>query len=206
ITKPFYIGIYEVTNADWSRVMGNVPSNWKEGDRPVEQVSWKDVTEFCLKLSALPEERKACRVYRLPTEAEWEYACRAGTTTGYSFGDDESKISQYAWFGKTDGGRTHPVGQKKPNAWGLYDMHGNVWEWVNDWYGRYPTGAVTDPQGPSSGASGRVSRGGSWLSTAGNSRSADRDGDGPSIRFNFLGFRLALSPSGVEPPEAGAGR
>ncbi len=202
LTKPFYMGVHEVTNAQWKQVMGSVPSKWKDDDLPVEQVTWEEVTEFCRKLSALPEERKAGRVYRLPTEAEWEYACRARTTTKYSFGEDESLLGDYGWFDGNSGNKTHRVGQKKPNAWGLYDMHGNVWEWCSDWYGDYPDGEVTNPQGPSSG-SDRVSRGGSWCGTTGLCRSALRDGDVPSGRFIVMGFRLALSPSGAELPEAG---
>jgi len=200
LTKPVYIGVYEVTNAQWKRVMGSVPSHWQDADRPVEQVSWEDAVEFCRKLSALPAERQAGRVYRLPTEAEWEYACRAGTDTKYSFGDDESRLDEYGWYDGNSGNQTHPVGKKKPNGWGLFDMHGNVWEWCSDLYGEYPKGAVTDPQGPS-GASARVFRGGSWLSTARYCRSANRSGSGPSFRPS-LGFRLALSPSGASPPEA----
>ncbi|MFM8771882.1 MAG: bifunctional serine/threonine-protein kinase/formylglycine-generating enzyme family protein, partial [Candidatus Kapaibacterium sp.] len=205
LTQPFYIGVYEVTNAQWKRVMGSVPSNWKDDDRPVEQVSWDDAVEFCKKLSELPEERRAGRVYRLPTEAEWEYACRAGSTTQYSFGDDESQLGEHGWFEDNSGGQTHPVGQKRPNDWGLYDMHGNVWEWCSDWYGDYPKGAVTDPQGPAS-ASGRVARGGSWGRTAWFCRSASRYGLVQSNRY--LGFRLALSSSGAEPvpPEAATGK
>ena len=201
LTRPFYIGVYEVTNAQWQRVMGSVPSNWKDADRPVERVSWDDAVEFCRKLSALPEERQAGRLYRLPTEAEWEYACRAGTDTKYSFGDDESKLGDYGWFDGNSDEKTHPVGKKKPNACGLFDMHGNVWEWCGDGYGVYASGAVTDPQGPSR-ASDRVLRGGGWNITAWLCRSAFRYGYDPSYRFNGLGFRLALSPSGASPPEA----
>jgi formylglycine-generating enzyme required for sulfatase activity len=202
LTRPFYMGIHEVTNAQWKQVMGSVPSNWKEDAHPAVGVSWKDAVEFCQKLSALPEERKAGRVYRLPTEAEWEYACRAGTTTQYSFGDDEKLVGDYGWFAGNSVKQTHPVGQKKPNAWGVYDMHGNVWEWCSDWYGDYSDGEVTNPQGPSSG-SNRVIRGGSWINSAGHCRSAIRGGLIPSIRGYILGFRLALSPSGVESQEAG---
>jgi len=115
-------------------------------------VSWEDAVEFCRKLSELPAERAAGFAYRLPTEAEWEYACRAGTTTAYSFGDDSAELGEYAWYAENSGGRTQPVGQKKPNPWGLYDMHGNVWEWCQDWHAAYPTGSVTDPTGPSSGS------------------------------------------------------
>jgi formylglycine-generating enzyme required for sulfatase activity len=166
LTKPYYIGVHEVTNAQWKRVMGSVPSNWNEADRPVERVSWEDAVEFCKTLSALAEERVAGREYRLPTEAEWEYACRAGLTTKYCFGDDESRLGEYGWFNKNSGSQTHPVGQKKANAWGLFDVHGNVWEWCSDWYGDYGSGAVSDPQGPS-GRYHRVQRGGGWRSPAG---------------------------------------
>jgi formylglycine-generating enzyme required for sulfatase activity len=207
LTKPYYIGVHEVTNAQWQRVMGSVPSNWNDADRPVENVSWEDAVKFCKKLSALAEERVAGREYRLPTEAEWEHACRAGSTTKYCFGDGESQLRDYGWFDGNSGSQTHPVGQKKANAWGLFDMHGNVWEWCSDWHGDYGKNVVTDPQGPS-GGSGRVVRGGCWVSTAGYCRSADRGGYDPSYRINYLGFRLALSPSGAQPlpPEAAAGK
>jgi formylglycine-generating enzyme required for sulfatase activity len=203
LTKAFYIGVYEVTNAQWQRVMGSVPSNWKGGNRPVEQVSWDDANEFCRRLSALPEEKQAGRVYRLPTEAEWEYACRAGSTTKWSFGDDESRLDDYAWFDGNSGRETHPVGKKKANSWGLHDMNGNVWEWCGDWRGDYTKIAVTDPQGPPRG-SGRVFRGGGWFSSTGHCRSTHRSGGDPSFQHATLGFRLALSPSGAgrEPPEA----
>ena len=143
------------------------------------------------------------RVYRLPTEAEWEYACRAGTTTKWSFGDDESGLGDYAWLGGNSGSQTHAVGKKKPNAWGLFDMHGNVWEWCSDLYGDYAKGVVTDPQGPSRGYY-RVPRGGGWDFSTGDCRSADRKMIVPSNRYDDQGFRLALSPSGAErePPEA----
>jgi formylglycine-generating enzyme required for sulfatase activity len=200
LSKPYYLGVTEVTNAQWQAVMGRVPSNWKDDDRPVEQVSWEDAVEFCRKLSAFPAEKQAGRVYRLPTEAEWEYACRAGTETRYSFGDDESRLGEYAWYYGNSGNETHAVGTKKPNAWGLFDMHGNVREWCSDWYGEYPKGAVTDPQGPSH-ASVRVLRGGSWLGSASLCRSAHR-GTVLSLTEGYLGFRLALSPTGAEPPEA----
>jgi len=221
LSRAYFLGATEVTNGQWERVMGSVPSNWKEVDRPVEQVSWEDAVAFCQKLSWLPEEREAGRVYRLPTEAEWEYACRAGTETQYSYGDDESRLGEYAWVFRNSRKQTWPVGLKKPNAWGLYDLHGNVWEWCSDWYGKYPNGPVTDPQGQlsdalSSGgvprpglvgnsveASGRVFRGGGWDGSARYCRSALRDGGNPSIRGHGLGFRLALSPSGTSAPKTG---
>jgi formylglycine-generating enzyme required for sulfatase activity len=202
LTQPFYLGVTEVTNAQWRAVMGSVPSKCKDDDCPVEQVSWKEAVSFCEKLSSLSAERAAGRVYRLPTEAEWEYACRAGTTTAYSFGDDDSLLGDFAWFEDNADDRIHPVGQKRSNAWGLYDMHGNVWEWCSDWYGDYPDGAVSDPQGPSSGEN-RVRRGGGWSYSAGYCRSAFRGRGGPSGRNRNLGLRLALSPSGSQPPEAG---
>ena len=181
--------------------MGSVPSDWEDDDRPVEIVSWNDAQEFCEKLSALAEERAAGRVYRLPTEAEWEYACRAGTTTAWSFGDAESLLGDFAWFRDNAEETTHAVGQKKPNAFGLYDMHGNVWEWCSDWHGDYASGSATDPTGPSSG-SDRVLRGGSWLNPAGYCRSAFRIRFNQSRRNSNYGFRLALSPSEARSPEA----
>jgi sulfatase modifying factor 1 len=131
--------------------------------------------------------------YRLPTEAEWEYAYRAGTTTAYSFGDDESMLAKHAWFDENSGESTHPVATKRSNAWGLFDMHGNVDEWCWDWYGEYPSGAVTDPQGPRSG-SGRVLRGGSWLGFSQYCRAAYRSADDPDFRYDDLGFRVARTP------------
>jgi formylglycine-generating enzyme required for sulfatase activity len=131
-------------------------------------------------------------VYRLPTEAEWEYSCRAGTTTEYSFGDRESELGDYAWYDENSGGTTHPVGGKKPNPWGLYDMHGNVWEWCQDWHDYYPSGPVTDPTGPVSGSL-RVGRGGNWISISDYCRSADRIWRTPDSRLSHYGFRVLRS-------------
>jgi formylglycine-generating enzyme required for sulfatase activity len=128
-------------------------------------------------------------MYRLPTEAEWEYAARAGTTTRWSFGDDARQLGRYAWYDENAGGQTHPVGQLQPNPWGLYDMHGNVWEWVQDWYGKYTNGTAVDPAGPSSG-SGRVYRSGCLGYFARHCQSAFRRSGGPGLRWNYLGFRL----------------
>ena len=128
--------------------------------------------------------------YRLLTEAEWEYACRAGSTTQFSFGDAESDLGQYAWYRDNSSGKSHLVGEKKPNGFGLYDMHGNIWEWVNDWYGDYETRPQIDPQGPDTGQA-RVSRGGGWNNTARLLRSAYRDHNTQDYRNNNLGFRLA---------------
>jgi formylglycine-generating enzyme required for sulfatase activity len=192
LTQPFSLGVYEVTQEQYERVMGTNPSDFNGAKNPVEQVSWEDAVEFCRKLSALPEEKAAGHVYRLPTDAEWEYACRAGTTTEYCFGDDENQLGDYAWYDENSGDRTHPVGQKKPNAWGLYDMHGNVWEWCQDWYADLPAGAVTDPTGPSTG-SDRVSRGGCWIYGSDNCRSANRIRNSPGRRSGILGFRVLRS-------------
>jgi formylglycine-generating enzyme required for sulfatase activity len=186
LSRPFYLGKYEVTQAQWEAVMGNNPSKFK-GDlnRPVENVSWDDVQEFIRRLNAKEDGAR----YRLPTEAEWEYAARAGSTTAYSFGGSASQLGQSAWYGDNAGTTTHPVGQLQPNAWGLYDMHGNVWEWVQDWRGSYASDTVTDPTGPHSGSS-RVYRGGSWFSSARLCRSASRSHDAPGSRASYLGFRL----------------
>lgn len=186
ITRPFYLGIYEVTQAQWKTIMEENPSHFQgDANRPVEQVSWEDVQRFLSKLNA--QEKGA--PYRLPTEAEWEYAARAETTTAYSFGDDASRLGEYAWYDGNAKGTTHAVGQLKPNAWGLYDMHGNVFEWVQDWYRGYTAEPTADPQGPSSGA-GRVMRGGGWLSGARNCRSAYRYVWQPGHRNFGIGFRV----------------
>jgi formylglycine-generating enzyme required for sulfatase activity len=182
ISQPFYLQKTHVTQGQWKRVMGNNPSYFENcgEDCPVEQVSWNDVQEFIRKLNANEGTDK----YRLPTEAQWEYAARAGTT-GARYGE----LHYIAWYGGNSGGKTHRVAQWLPNAWGLYDMLGNVWSWCRDWYGTYPSGSVTDPDGPSSG-SDRVVRGGSWDVDAGYARAA--------FRYNYtrdnggrrLGFRL----------------
>ena len=195
LTKPFMLGTYEVTQAQYEKVMDINPSKFKGANNPVETVSRNDAVEFCRRLSELRAEKAAGRVYRLPTEAEWEFACRAGTTTTYSFGDGSSDLGDYAWYSANSRSTTHPVGGKQPNAWGLYDMHGNVWEWCQGMYGAYPSGSVTDPRGATSGSL-RVGRGGCWLYTAEFCRSAYRSRDYPSYRSNVNGFRVCLSPSG----------
>jgi formylglycine-generating enzyme required for sulfatase activity len=182
ISRPFYIGKYEVTQAQWRAVMGSNPSSFKGDNLPVEQVSWEDCQEFIRRLNA-----KTGGGWRLPTEAEWEYACRAGTS-----GDYAGVLDQMAWYDSNSGRTTHPIGQKQPNAWGLYDMHGNVWEWRQDWYDSdfYGRSPGTDPVGPSSGST-RVLRGGSWNFSAAFCRSAIRHWFAPSLRYDSLGFRLA---------------
>ncbi|MDR0379376.1 MAG: formylglycine-generating enzyme family protein [Candidatus Accumulibacter sp.] len=192
ISRPFYLGKHEVTQAQWMAVMDDNPSEFKGRDNPVENVSWNDAQEFIRRLNA----KEGTDKYRLPTEAEWEYAARAGTTTRYSFGDDTSNIDRHAWYRGNSGDRTHPVGQKEPNPRGLYDMHGNVWEWVQDWYGEdyYAQSPASDPRGPVEGTH-RVLRGGGWSSIARSLRSADRGRNPPELRIENRGFRLAFSPS-----------
>ena len=192
LTKGFWFGRTEVTQGQWEAVMESNPSEFKGSNLPVENVSWKDSMAFCRKLTE--RERAAGRLpdgyeYTLPTEAQWEYACRAGSVGAYA-GD----LDAIAWYGNNSGNRTHPAGTKLPNAWGLYDMHGNVWEWCRDWYGDYPGGTVTDPAGPSQGSL-RVCRGGSWYNVASRCRSALRDGYYPGYRIYDLGFRLVLAPA-----------
>jgi formylglycine-generating enzyme required for sulfatase activity len=190
LTQPFELGVYEVTQEQYERVMGENPSNGGKGEQnPVENVSWDEAVKFCRELSALPAEQEAGYEYRLPTEAEWEYACRAGTTTSYSFGSTIAQLGDYAWFKENSDKTSHPVGQKKPNPWGLHDMHGNVFEWCQDWYGAYPAGSLTDPTGPSSGSL-RVIRGGCWINVSGYCRSAHRNKITSSHRGGNLGFRV----------------
>ena len=205
ISNDYYLGMTEVTQGQYEKVMGTNPSHFqkrviRKSDSsmyPVETVSWEDAVEFCKRLSELPEEKKAGRVYRLPTEAEWEYACRASSTTAYSFGASATPLGDYAWFRGNSDQQTHPVGEKQANAWGLYDMHGNVWEWCSDWYGDYPKGAVSDPIGPKA-STGRVIRGGGWFNGTADCRSAIRDRPDPSLRDNRISFRVALSSSGIQ--------
>lgn len=185
ISNDFLIGKYTVTQALWQAIMGNNPSHFKGADRPVEQVSWDDCQIFIQKLNSMAGKN----IYRLPTEAEWEYSRRAGSTSAYCFGDDEGRLGKYAWYANNSGQETHPAGQKKPNSLGLYDMHGNVWKWCQDWYGNYPSGPVMDPKGPSSG-SNCVLRGGSWFKVAAYARAAYRYRGNPGLRYNYLGFRL----------------
>jgi formylglycine-generating enzyme required for sulfatase activity len=187
IKNPFYLGKYPVTQNQWKKVMGSNPSSFKGDDRPVEKVSWSDVQEFIKRLNEMESGHK----YRLPSEAEWEYACRAGTTTRYSFGDDESKLDDYAWYDKKSGGETHPVGEKRSNPWGLYDMHGNVWEWVQDRYHDTYEGAPSDGSAWEDGNSSLcVGRGGGWSRDARDCRSAGRGRNDPGYRSGSLGFRL----------------
>ena len=180
LTKPFYMGKYEVTQEQWFEIMGENPSREKGRKLPVTDVSWNECHFFIRKLN-----EKTNGGYRLPTEAEWEFACRAGTTTAYSYGDKLTKSDANIL-----GSSIKTVGSYKPNAFGLYDMHGNVFEWCEDWFGDYPTGAVIDPKGPATGKS-RVLRGGSFDLNESVARSSYRNSSAPSNRLNFAGFRLA---------------
>ena len=187
ITKAFYLQKTEVTQGQWRAVMGTSPSHFSAcGDTcPVEEVSWDDIQRFLTALNAMDPGKG----YRLPTEAEWEYAARAGTTGDYS---GTGVLDEMGWHSGNSGSQTHPVAQKAANAWGLFDMHGNVWEWVNDWYSAtyYSVSPTNDPTGPAI-ASYRVLRGGSWAFSANNARSAARGGGNPNYRGSSLGFRLA---------------
>jgi formylglycine-generating enzyme required for sulfatase activity/ketosteroid isomerase-like protein len=215
ITRPFYLARHEVTLTQWEAVMGNSPFNSRRSNpyydlpgmaerlrKPSNPatVSWNDAQAFIQRLN----EREGHRRYRLPTEAEWEYAARAGTTTTYSFGDDVQQLGRYAWYGEDfASGATHPVGQKLPNAWGLYDVHGNVWEWVQDRYSDayYANSPASDPPGPASGTS-RTVRGGSWHVTSGSWRSAFRKPYDPDYRGISIGFRLLLEEEAIPPRQS----
>jgi eukaryotic-like serine/threonine-protein kinase len=202
LSRGFYLGVHTVTQEEWQAVMGNNPSNFKNAKNlPVENVSWDDCQEFCKKLSA--KEKKA---YRLPTEAEWEYSCRAGTTTPYHFGEtlatEQANYNGNFVYGPGKKGvyraKTTPVGSFPANAWGLHDMHGNVWQWCSDWHGGYlapgdsPGAKLTDPQGPKTGKN-RVLRGGSWGNHPIFCRSANRNFAAPDSRTEFYGCRVCVS-------------
>ena len=191
ITRPFYLGQYEVTQKQWEAVMGNNPSRFTDASKPVERVSWYDCQEFIAKLNIKAETDMG--KYALPTEAQWEYACRAGSENKFCFGGDKRKLLNYGWHVNNSGSVTHPVGEKKPNAWGFYDMHGNVAEWCRDWYepDYYEKSPTKDPVGPAAGTV-RVVRGGFWGASAWRSRSAYRDHNSPRRFGRHLGFRLCL--------------
>jgi len=202
ITRPFYMGKHEVTQEAWEKLMGANPSRFKGAQSPVESVSWNDAQQFLKKLNAKMEGKA---VFRLPTEAQWEYACRAGTSTAYHFGADvEKNMKDFAWFEWNSEGKTHPVGGKKPNAWGLHDMHGNVWEWCADIYEfKYYAGSPKDdPAGPAAGAL-RAIRGGAWYNGPGSCRSANRYGFDPARGSPLYGLRLvaeAAEPNALKAP------
>jgi formylglycine-generating enzyme required for sulfatase activity len=190
ITKPFYLGKYLVTQEQWEAVIGSNPSFFKGPKNPVETVSWDDCQVFFKRLNAKVGGGR----FQLPSEAQWEYSCRAGSTTRYSFGDDDSGVGEYAWYYGNSGYGPHPVGKKKPNSFGLYDMQGNVWQWCQDWYGDYTKSPRNDPTGPATGLY-RVYRGGSWNYAAWYCRSAYRYATRPGGLDAYQGFRVARQPA-----------
>ena len=191
LTKPFYMGKYDVTQEQYQAVIGANPSNFIGKDNPVEQVSWDDAQTFCKKVTELTKVSVG-----LPTEAEWEYACRAGTTTEFYSGDLDSDLDRVAWYSANSKSTAHPVGQKEPNKFGLYDMHGNVWQWCQDlWDENYYANSPTEnPQGPDHGAA-RLLRGGSWYYDPMDCRSAYRNGYYPGLRIIGFGFRVVVVPA-----------
>jgi formylglycine-generating enzyme required for sulfatase activity len=190
LTRGLLLGRSPITQSQWEAVMGANPSAFPGTDRPVEQVSWNDCQAFVARLNAAGQG-----TFRLPTEAEWEYACRAGSAGKFCFGDDDAGLGEFGWFSANSSGQTQPVGRKRPNAWGLHDMHGNVWEWCQDWWDDYPQGDAVDPQGPPAGFMGaRVFRGGCWRGGPDFAACAHRGGRGPDYRQGILGLRLAWSP------------
>jgi len=196
LTHGFWLGQYLVTQGQWESVMDGNPSHFQEQGKmaPIDNVSWLDCSLFLRRFQE--RERAAGRIpagyeYRLPTEAEWEYACRAGTTA--NFGAKSETVDEVGWYEGNSEQHPHPVGQKKPNAWGLYDMHGNVWEWCGDWAGDYPGGEVTDPTGPSTGTN-RINRGGCWQNDKYNLTSGRRHNGAPDYRHRTNGLRVALAP------------
>ncbi len=191
IRKAFYLGIYEVTQSQYEQVTGTNPSELVTGDHPVSNVTWTDAQKFCELLSGIAAEKAAKRSYRLPTEAEWEYACRSGTSSAFSFGKDELLIDDYAWYAGNSRGMNHPTGQKKPNAWGLFDMHGNVLEWCEDLFAEYPSAELVPA--PKHRLDIRVLRGGSSNLESIKCRSAIRSAENPTLRSNFIGFRVAIT-------------
>jgi formylglycine-generating enzyme required for sulfatase activity len=204
ISRGFWMGKYLVTQGEYQSLTGNNPSFFITGSsdsdlrRPVDSPSWFDATAYCSQLTQREQATgriPSNSIYRLPTEAEWEYACRALTSTRFSYGDDPlyTNLVNYAWYFKNSGEMTQPVGQKLPNPWGLYDMQGNLEEWCQDWFGAYPGGRLLDPQGPETGSL-RVLRGGYWDDTASYCRSAFRNEHDPQAKHFHIGFRLVLAP------------
>ena len=184
----FWIGKYEVTQAQWQLTMGFNPSNWKGDNLPVEKVTWYEAMNFCRKLT-----QKTGYQFSLPTEAQWEYACRAGSTGKYFFGEREPELTEYAWFTLNSGGKTHPVGQKKPNPWGLYDMYGNVWEWCADWYhGNYYTAPTNGESWEVPKGGDKVYRGGWFNDQPWYCRSVDRFYISPDFKDFCSGFRVMM--------------
>jgi len=216
LSRPFYVGQYPVTQAEYVNVTGKANPSWfsKNGGGktkvlgmdtsrfPVEEVSWDDAVAFCEALNRQDADRRPGWAYALPTEAEWEYACRAGTTTIYFFGDDSTVIGGYAWYWVNSESRTHEVGSKKPNPWGLHDMNGNVWQWCADRYGPYKAETVKDPAGPDAGSL-RVLRGGAWFGPPADCTPTHRfvieDPNSPYRYKGLAGFRVVLRSAPMTP-------
>ena len=203
--EPFSMAKYEVTQELYEAIMGKNPSKWKGPRNSVEMVSWNEANEFCRKLTAEMHESKLLakdQIIRLPSEAEWEYGCRAGSTTRYTFGDKVAYLLDYAWFKENSKGEDPPVGRKKPNAWGLYDMHGYVWEWCADAWHKNHDGAPTDGTARQERDSKeRVVRGGSWADSADSCRSAYRQGEAADKRSDTIGFRCVHAAAPKENPK-----
>jgi formylglycine-generating enzyme required for sulfatase activity len=192
ISEDYGLGTLEVTERQYETVMGKTP-NLSNPDCAINSLSWSQAQEFCQRLSELPKEKAAGRKYRLPTEAEWENACRAGTTSAYSFGDDATQVGQHAWYNRNSAEQSHPPGKKIPNPWGFYDMHGNAWEWCQNWRYDYQDAPVTDPVGPATGKT-RVLRGGGWFHREPDCRSSGRFSEDPNDRKKYTGgLRVALT-------------
>lgn len=204
ISRDFWIGKYEVTQGEFASVLGRNPSHFTgDPNRPVEKITFQDASNYCATLTQ--QERQAGRLpadyeYRLPSEAEWEYACRAGSTNHFSFGDDPGIADQYAWTAENSDATTHPVGLKRPNAWGLHDMHGNVWEWCSDWFEPYPAAPLTDPVGPPS-SKYKVFKGGGWNQDLPYARASSRFMMSPSNGIHFVGVRVLLGSLPPRPPQ-----
>lgn len=206
LTKDYYLGVYEVTQAQYEKVTATNPGDFVDeitledsANYPVVNVTWEEAVAFCEKLSALPEEKEAGRKYRLPTEAEWEYACRAGSTTNFYFHDDYRILNLNAWYRYNSSERTHSVGRLNPNAWGLFDMHGNAREWCSDGYEKYTKDAVSDPKGLSDRdariRNARIIRGGGFESWPNQCRSGFRDCGEQWRKIGDVGFRVVVSPT-----------
>lgn len=195
ITKAFWIGVEEVTTEQYNNVLNRSPKFIQDGNQPEPYLSWHDAEAFCQKLSELETEKTAGRYYRLPTEAEWEFACRAGTQTIFFWGDDPSAANEYAWYLKNSQREKKRAGSRKPNPWGLHDMNGSAWEWCSDWYSELPSEEQTDPQGPPNGEQ-RVVRGGGSCSPLGYIRSASRAPANPAFfhpnEGHDIGFRVVM--------------
>ncbi|MBI4564242.1 MAG: formylglycine-generating enzyme family protein [Planctomycetes bacterium] len=199
ISKDYWIQTTETTQAQWTAVMGSNPSTRRSADLPVTGVSWVDCREFIKRLNDKIADQLDGKTAGMPTEAQWEYACRAGEPGRWCFGDDQMLLGEHSWYDKNSGRLMHPVGKKKANAWGLFDMHGNAYEWCEDWYGPYPSETITDPTGPTNGEF-RCLRGGSSNYSAHETRSASRNENRPSTRGHNFGLRVVLCQV---PPPAG---